>query len=179
MCEHIIILLDCVWQYYLSLSEIIAGLVIFSFIFINYFIYLHTKCCPLPYSPSQSSSHHPYSPLPMRKCSPTTLNNPPSPQPSQASLWGKSLYRIRNILSHWGQTRQSSTKYLQGPRAKSCMLFGWWLSLWDLPVVQVSWFFWSSYGVAIPFSSSSPSSNHSILVPNLNPVVGCKYLHLS
>ena len=60
-----------------------------------------------------------------------------------------------------------------------CMLFGWWINLWDLPGIQVSWHCWSSYGVAIPFSSFNPSPNSSIGVPSLSPMVGCKHLHLS
>jgi hypothetical protein len=51
-----------------------------------------------------------------------------------------SLYKIRNILSHWGQTRQSSTIYVWGGGrggvgeawTSSCILFGWWLHLWEV-----------------------------------------------
>ena len=58
------------------------------------------------------------------------------------------------------------------PWTNLCMLFGWWLSLWELPGVQVSWHFWSSGGVAIPFSSVSPSPNSSTGVPDLS-LNGC------
>jgi hypothetical protein len=64
-------------------------------------------------------------------------------------------------------------------RANPCMLFGWWLSLWELPGIRGSWYCWSSYGVAIPFSSLNPSLNSSIGIPRLSPMVSCKYLHLS
>jgi hypothetical protein len=43
----------------------------------------------------------------------------------------------------------------------------------------VSWYFCSSYGVAIPFSPFSPSPNSSNGVPGIIPVVGCTCLHLS
>jgi hypothetical protein len=57
------------------------------------------------------------------------------------------------------------------PRARTslCMLLGFWLSLWDLWEVRVSWHCCSSYGVSIPFT---PSSNSSLSVPDLNPMVG-------
>jgi hypothetical protein len=40
------------------------------------------------------------------------------------------------------------------------------------------WYCCSSYGVANPFSSFSPSSNSSIGVPMLSPMVGCEHLPL-
>jgi hypothetical protein len=63
-----------------------------------------------------------------------------------------------------------------GLRTSLCMLFDWWRSLPKLPGVQVSWHCWSSYGVAIPFSSFNPSPNSSIRVTTLVPMVGCEYL---
>ena len=60
-----------------------------------------------------------------------------------------------------------------------CMLFVSRLTPWELPGIQVSWQCWSSYGVAIYFSFFSPSPNSAIKGPNLSPMVGCKYLHLS
>ena len=54
-------------------------------------------------------------------------------------------------------------------------VFGWWLSLWVLWDVWVRWYCCSSYGVAIPFSSCSPSPKSS----NFSPIDSCKYLHLS
>jgi len=63
------------------------------------------------------------------------------------------------------------------PRISPYMLFGWWLTLWELPCIWVSWC--CSYGVAIPFRSFSPSPNSSIGVPDLSPRFGSKYLHLS
>jgi hypothetical protein len=58
------------------------------------------------------------------------------------------------------EARQDSSCQLHmcwRPLTSLWMLCGWWLSLWKLPGVQVSWHCWSSYGVSIPFSSFSPS----------------------
>ena len=46
------------------------------------------------------------------------------------------------------------------------MLSEFWHILWEHR--GLSCHYWSSYGVAIPFSSFSPSSNSSLLVPNPN-----------
>lgn len=37
-----------------------------------------------------------------------------------------------HVLSHWGQTQQSSATYVAGATDNASMVFGWWLSLWDL-----------------------------------------------
>ena len=52
--------------------------------------------------------------------------------------------------------------YARGHGTSTCMLFGWWHSLWELPGVQVSWHCCSSCVVAIPFGSFIPSPNSSI-----------------
>lgn len=57
------------------------------------------------------------------------------------------------------------------------MGLGFLLSLWELWWDLVCWYFCSSCSVTIPFSSFSPSFNSSILVPDLNSIVGGKYLH--
>ena len=82
------------------------------------------------------------------------------------------FYRIKwciHIHSHWGQTRQSSATYVAG--AMDQLSFGWWLSLWKLWGVHISWYHCSSYGMAIIFSSFSPSANSSIEVHDLSPIV--------
>jgi hypothetical protein len=48
-----------------------------------------------------------------------------------------------------------------GPRTSPWMLLGFWISPWELWGVPVSWHCCSSNGVAILFSSFSPSSNSS------------------
>jgi hypothetical protein len=49
------------------------------------------------------------------------------------------------------------------------MLFGCWLSLLECPGFQVG----LPLGVAIPFRSFSSSSNSSIGIPNLSPMLDC------
>jgi hypothetical protein len=64
------------------------------------------------------------------------------------------------------------------PRTSPCMLFSWWLRLWELWGVQVGWYCCSSYRVTISFSSFNPSSTSSIGVFDFSSMVGCKYLYL-
>jgi hypothetical protein len=103
------------------------------------FIYLHSKCCP---PPSRSLLHEFFSPSPspllLRECSPHPTTQPLHFTPLASPFPGtSSFYRIKCILSHWGQTRPSSAMYVQGPPTSPCMLFGWWLSLWELQGVQL------------------------------------------
>ena len=100
------------------------------------------------------------SPLPQRGCSPPFRGH-------QVSI---------------GLDTASPTEAIQGSPLPSsdqpiCAL-DWWLSLWDFQGVHISSHCWSSYEVAIPFSCFNPSPNFSLLVPNLRPMVACKYLHL-
>jgi hypothetical protein len=66
-----------------------------------------------------------------------------------------SLHRTKALSFHWCQTRPSSAIYTAGAMAPSMcnnVLFGWWLSPWEL------WGFWLfdiivlCMGVANPFS---------------------------
>jgi hypothetical protein len=129
------------------------------------FIYI-----PHSWSPLAEFLPDPFVPLPLRGCSPPPVSLHPG---------ASSLYKIRYILSHWGQTRQSSATYVSV--ALDQPMWALWLVAQSLELtrVQVNWHCWSSYGVATPFSSFSPSPNSSIRVPNFSPMVGCKYLHLS
>ena len=79
------------------------------------------------------------------------------------------------------EARQGSTLlYLQQRSSTSpCMLFGWWLSPWELLGVWISWYCCLSMGFAIPISSFNPSRNSSMGVPIFSPIVVCEYLHLS
>ena len=88
-----------------------------------------------------------------------------------------SLQRIRDIFSHWGQTRQSVLCYICAWGIRIAL----WLvaQSWELPSVQVCRHCWSSYGVATPFSSFSTFPNSSVSNLGLSPVVVCKNLHLS
>jgi hypothetical protein len=107
-----------------------------------------------PGPPSQNSSL--YSPPPLTL--PLSMwNSMVFPHPGASSLC-----KIRQILSHW---RQPSATYVLERLDQPSILFGWWLSLCELSVVQVSWHCWSSCGVATPFRAFNPSSNSSIRVP--------------
>jgi hypothetical protein len=64
-------------------------------------------------------------------------------------------------------------------RSSLYMFFGWWVSLWEPPRIQVSWLFWSSCGTPIPFRALNPSPNSYIRVPKLHPMFGCGSLCLS
>jgi hypothetical protein len=59
------------------------------------------------------------------------------------------------------------------------MLFGWCLSVWELPGVQVSWACWSSYRVAFPLSFFNLSPSFSTGVPDFSLMVGWEFLFLS
>jgi hypothetical protein len=138
---------------------------IYLFIFLNYFIYIpNVAPFPLPFAsemvlPTPTHSH---------------LTPSASPFPGASSF-----YRIKHIPSHWGQMRQSSVTYVPG--ATNQPMYALWLVAQSLGALKglVSWSCCSSYTVAIPFSSFSPSPEFSIGVPDLSPMVGCKYLHLS
>lgn len=65
------------------------------------------------------------------------------------------------------------------PWTSPCLPFGWCISLWELPVVQVSWHCWSSCKVAISLRAFNPSPNSSTGIPDLCLMFVCGYLHLS
>jgi hypothetical protein len=59
------------------------------------------------------------------------------------------------------------------------MLPGWWISVWEISKVQVSWDCWSSYRVAallLSFFQLFPNSTTG--VSSFCSLVECKYLHL-
>jgi len=98
--------------------------------------------------------------------------------PLSPFLGASNFYRIRYIFSHWCQTRHFSAPYVPGPWTSVCMLFAWWLSLWELQEVQVSWYLLVfQWGCHLLQLQSFPNS--SIRVNYLNPMVRCKYLYLS
>jgi hypothetical protein len=76
-------------------------------IFLNYFIYLHSKCCTPCSPPSQTFLPHPPPLCLWEGASPTTHPPPPHSSP----ILGHQVYRIRLTLFHWGQTRQSGLCY--------------------------------------------------------------------
>ena len=52
-----------------------------------------------------------------------------------------------------------------GPHISWCIVPVWWLSVWEIPGVQVSWDGWSSMGSLY----SSSSSSYSLIQPLLSP----------
>ena len=105
---------------------------------------------PLSGLPCKSSSAHPL-PLPLRGAPPHSLPpslpypSPPHPPFAPPLSGAPNLCRIKHILSHWGQTRQSPStftyihetkiltyiKLYQRPGTSPCTLFGWWVSPWE------------------------------------------------
>ena len=102
-----------------------------------------------------------------------------SPHPGTSGLC-----QIRYILSSPIEARQGShanwaahvLHTCQGPLSSLCMFFGQWLSLWELPEIQVNWLCWSSCGVSHCLQGLQSFPNSSI--PKLCPIFGCGYLHL-
>ena len=78
-----------------------------------YFIYLQSSHCPSQSLSHSSSSHSSCCLSPWKRM---TLN--------KASLAPASLSRIRHIISHWGQTRQSSAVYLCSGEGGCCLVGG-------------------------------------------------------
>ena len=129
--------------------------------FLNHFIYLHSKCVPPSWSallefftssPLTFGSemvlfylYSPYAPSPHSFIPPDTTCRSHIPL-----TWGINDLQIKQFLSDWSQTRQSSATMCQDIWSSTCMLLGWWFSLW----VRVSWQCWASYGDTISFDSS-------------------------
>jgi hypothetical protein len=65
------------------------------------------------------------------------------------------------------------------PHISLCMLPGWWLSVWKISGVRVSWDGWSSYGDAVLLSFFHLFHNSATGVSGFCPLVECKYLHLT
>ena len=79
---------------------------------------------------SQSSLQKFFTPVPLPFASERglLLQFTPTSAPTSAS----SLYRIRHTLSHGGQTKSLLHMSME-PHTITDMLFGWWLSPWELP----------------------------------------------
>ena len=48
------------------------------------------------------------------------------------------------------------TAYMVGPWPTLCLLFGWWVTLWESPSVQVSWLAGSSNRLPVPLQALNP-----------------------
>ena len=134
---------------------------------------------PFPVPPTKNSSPHCPSPLPLRGCSPTCLTHTPLTSPPCIPLsWGiKSLQNEAHPLLLRPDKAVLGCICARDHRpAHGCYLVG---SLVSRSSQGSSGYCCSSCGVAIPFSSFNPSPNSSIGVPDLSPMVSCKYLHLA
>jgi len=142
----------------------------FNFIFLGYFMYLHSKCYPLP-PPSPV-------PLPPSPCFYENVSTTTHPLQSQCP----------GITLHWGnEPSQDQGLFLQWmlDNAILCYICDWShgsLHVYSLVGGLVPG---SSGGVwlvdivvANPFSSFSLFSNSTIGVPVLSPMVSCKHPHL-
>jgi hypothetical protein len=98
-----------------------------------------TVPCPIPPPPQPWHQENVPTPPP-HHTSPHQASPPPG---------ASSFSRVRYIFSHWSQTRQSSAV---ANHISWSMLSGWWLSVWEISRVYVSWDCWSSYGVALLLS---------------------------
>lgn len=131
------------------------------------FLYLHLKCYlpSLPGAPHRAPPPFPHPPflLPFERAAsqPEDLPHP----------CASSLYRIKHLISHWGQTSQTSEQ----PVYVLC----WWLSLWEIPEIHINWHCWSCCRVAISLKAFNPSPHSSKGVPNLHLMFVFGYLHLS
>ena len=128
------------------------------FLKIKYFMYLHLKCCP----PSGPGS---------QRLSPITQPCPPWEVLVKGRYPLFLQYQVSIGLGTSSPTEARQSRPLlhmcPGIETSPCMLFGSWISLWELPGVQVSWYCCSSYRVAIPLSTFSPSLTSSIGVQSL------------
>lgn len=98
-----------------------------KYLFIYSFIYFYPKGCPIPSPLSQNSPISP-SHSPLRGC----------PIPGYPSTLG------HHVSIGFGASAPTEARQGSSPLTNSCMLFCWWLSLWDLPGVQDSWHCWAS-----------------------------------
>ena len=65
------------------------------------------------------------------------------------------------------------------PHISLCMLPGWWLNVWEISAVQVSWDCSFSYGVALLLSFFQSFPNLTTGFPVFCPLVMCRYLSLT
>ena len=117
----------------------------FYFYFFIVIIFFTSQMLPPPHHPLKSSFPILPSPLPLRGW-----------YPISTPVWG--VISTGLSTSSPTEARQGSPMLLKywGPQTSQCMLFGCWLSFWELPGVQASWHCWASYGAVIPFSSFNP-----------------------
>ena len=62
------------------------------------------------------------------------------------------LYLFQGPCEDWS----TFTTYTVGPWPTLCLLFGWWVTLWESPSVQVSWLAGSSNRLPVPSQALNP-----------------------
>ena len=149
------------------------------YFFLGYFIYLHFKC----YTPSQSPLCKPSIPFLLPFVSKMVL--PHSSTHSCLTTLASPYARARILHNHGPPLPLVPDKAIlcyfcsHGPIHVYSVVGGLIPESsgqgWGAPI---SWYC-SSYRVAFPFSSFSPSPNTSTGVPGLSPMVDCEYLYLS
>ena len=74
-------------------------------------------------------------------------------------------------------TEANKAAYVPGPQSRPFMLFVWWLSLWELPLVYLILlvFLWDCHLFQFLLILTLTFLQG---VPDLFPMVGCEYLHL-
>jgi hypothetical protein len=140
------------------------------------FIFLQSSSYPLLLRPPTV----PY-PIPAPTCLHEDVSPHPTPTrpphflgPQVSGGWGASSPEARagSPLLYMCPGRGEG----DGARISLYVLPGWWLSVWKISGVWVSWDCWSSYGVALLSSFFQPSPNSTTAL--FSPLVGCKYLYL-
>jgi hypothetical protein len=98
----------------------------FLFIFIRYFLYLHFKCYPFSWFPLRKVPH-PF-PLPLITNWPT-----PAAWPWHSPTLGHRVFTGLRASLHIDEQLSHSLLHIQlEPWVPPCVLFGWWLSPWEL-----------------------------------------------
>ena len=140
------------------------------FLLDTFFIYI-SNFIPFPSFPSENTLTHPYSVAHQ----PTYSHFPVLAVPYTGA---SSLLRTKGPSSKRCPTRPFSATYAAG--AVGPYICTLWLVIYSLGTLGglVDWYCCSSYGVAIPFSSSVPFPNSSIGDPMLSPMVVCEHLPL-
>jgi hypothetical protein len=90
---------------------------------------------PFPYP----RTLHPILPPCFYEDVPPTISLPihTSPPSNSPTLGASSPHRTKGLSSHWCLTRTSSAAYAAGGMGPSCLLFGWWFSLWRVWFVDI------------------------------------------
>lgn len=170
-------LLDKSWKLHLSLdvrTNVYRLLFFISYLFIHFIYWLLALLFWSTYSPSPIFSplfccervkdlpgyHH----ILVHQISAGLGTSPPSEARQGNQVKGMRSTSRKQIQKHlilhllWDSHEDQAVHLLHmcrglEARCSQCSLFGWWLSLWDSSVVQVSWLCWFSCGVSVLFGS--------------------------